>query len=295
MKSKIAFAVKILLGIVFLISAYTKFIAPGITEIILVDHGIVQTRELAALAVRILIGLEFGIGFLFLQPYYTKKISIVLASVFLFGFTAYLAYTGLILKDTQNCGCFGEVIKMSPLESSIKNIVLLGLLAVLYKFTDKDRRNIVVPSAIIVVSVTAVLLLLPVQNSKDFMFSGYTNFMGEGRVDLSNGDKIIAVFNLECDHCQEVAKEVTELKRLDSTYPPVYVLFFKEAENTPESFSKLTGSNFPYAMIGVKEFFDLIGSSPPRLYWLHNGKVKEYWDSDFVKHFKELKNKKRRT
>lgn len=42
-----------------------------------------------------------------------------------------------------------------------------------------------------------------------------------------------------------------------------------------------TSSNFPYAMITAKEFFDLIGNSPLRLYWIKNGEIKEIWDKDF--------------
>jgi hypothetical protein len=288
MKSKIVLPLRILIGLIFIVSAYTKFIAPGIVEIILVDHGIVHTRELAAIIVRLLIGAEFGIGFLFFQPYLIKKISIPVAAAFLSGFTAYLVYTGFILKDTQNCGCFGVMIQMSPVESIIKNIVLLGLLFVLYKLIDFDKKNWIVPSVLMVVSVAAVVIFLPINNPTDFAFSKYTNFIGEGRVDLSNGDKIVAVFNLECDHCREVAAEAAKMKRESSNIPQLYVLFFKEAENTPESFGKLTNSNFPYAMIGVKEFFDLIGPQPPRLYWLHNGKIKEYWDTDFIQHIKSV-------
>ena len=288
MKNKIALLLKVFMGLVFIISAYTKFIAPGIVEIILVDHGIVHTRESAAIIVRLLIGAEFGIGLLFIQPYFLKKISIPIAVVFLSGFTAYLVYTGFILKDTQNCGCFGVMIQMSPVESIIKNVVLLGLLFLLYKLADTDKKNWIVPCIIMIVSVAAVVISLPSKNPVEFAFSKYTNFVGEGRVDLSNGDKIVAVFNLECDHCQEVAREAAEMKRKDSNVPQLYVLFFKEAENTPESFDKQTNSNFPYAMIGVKEFFDLIGAQPPRLYWLHNGKIKEYWDTDFIQHIKSV-------
>lgn len=291
MKNKIVLTLRIFIGLIFVLSAYTKFIAPGIVEIILVDHGIVHNKETAAIIVRLLVGLEFGIGLLFLQPYFLKKISIPIASVFLIGFTAYLVYTGFILKDSQNCGCFGEMIKMSPVESIVKNIVLLGLLVVLYRTADAEKKNLFIPLTVVVLSVAAVLIFLPTKNPSDFIFSKYTNFVGEGRVDLTSGKKIVAVFNLECDHCREVAKEIAEMKKQDSTIPQMYVLFFKEAENTPESFGKLTNSNFPYAMIGVKEFFDLIGSSPPRLYWLNNGQIKEYWDNNFVKHVKSLKGK----
>lgn len=291
MKNKIALSLQIVIGIVFLLSAYSKFIAPGIVEIILVDHGIVHTRELAAVLVRILIGFEFGIGLLFLQPYSIKKIAAPLAMLFLIGFTLYLVYTGFIQNDSQNCGCFGEMIKMSPLESIIKNIVLIAMLVFLYRLKPNTPINSFLPFEIIIVTIVVVLITLPVKDPSKFVFYKYTEFVGAGRVDLANGNKIIAVFNLECDHCQETSKEIAELQRENVNFPPVYVLFFKEAENTPQKFFEITNSQFPYAMISPQEFFDLIGQSPPRLYLLHNGQIKEYWDSDFINHIKSLKVK----
>ena len=133
MKSKLALMLRFILGAVFLFSAYTKYIAPGLTELILVDHGIASTRETAEIIVRVLIGFEFALGVLLILPYSLKRIVIPSSILFLIIFTGYLVYTGFILKDTQNCGCFGEIIKMSPLESIIKNIVLILFLILLFK------------------------------------------------------------------------------------------------------------------------------------------------------------------
>jgi uncharacterized membrane protein YphA (DoxX/SURF4 family) len=67
MKEKISIILRIILGLVFILSAYSKLIAPGIVEIIIVDHGLAPSREVAAILVRILIGLEFALGVLFFQ------------------------------------------------------------------------------------------------------------------------------------------------------------------------------------------------------------------------------------
>jgi hypothetical protein len=31
-------------------------------------------------------------------------------------------------------------------------------------------------------------------------------------------------------------------------------------------------------MIDVNTFFDLIGSAPPRIYWIKDGVAKQFWD-----------------
>lgn len=271
---------KIILAAVFCISAYTKLIKPGIIEIILVDHGIVAARETAAIYVRFIIGLEFALGLLFLQPYFLKKFVVPASLIFLISFTIYLGYTGFILNDFSNCGCFGEIIEMSPVESIIKNVFLLGLVALLFKLIRDEKKKYWIPVVIIILGILSVFVLSPIKKLNEFKFGSYTYFTGWGRVDLSSGDKLLAVFNTECDHCQELAKELTRIKS-KKNFPEMFVLFFTEGAISVDSFKTLTKSNFPYRMINTKEFFDLIGQSPPRIYWLRDGLIKTTWDKDF--------------
>lgn len=280
MKPKLVLVLRLILGVVFLFSAYTKFISPGLTEIILVDHGIVSARDTAAIIVRLLIGSEFALGVLLILPYSLKTIVIPTAILFLIIFMGYLAYTGLVLKDAQNCGCFGEIIKMSPLESIVKNIILIALLILLYRFTNEKKKYFVAPT-IVILCLLSTFVFLPVNSQTEFKFANYTNFEGKGRVDLSAGEKLIVILNLECDHCQNLAKELSEIKNQTNNLPKLYALLFKEGNVTVDSFKTMTKLNFPYHMIGMNEFLNLIGQSPPRIYWLKNGKVKEIWDKDF--------------
>jgi len=287
MKKKLPLILRYVIGLVFLVSAYSKLIAPGIVEIILVAHGIVASRETAALFVRLLVGFEFALGFLFFQPNYLKKVVLPASLLFLLGFTIYLVYTGYILGDTQNCGCFGSMIEMLPLESIIKNIFLIAGILWLYKLIKEDGNKIILPLTILIVSVAAVFLICPIKSEKDSKFSGYTNFIGKGRVDLSDGKVILAVYNTECEHCQELAKEINVLSKSSKKFPEFYSLFFSEGDISIDSFKVMTGYNFPYRMIDARTFFDLIGTSPPRIYLLENGVVKETWDTDFIEQIKK--------
>ncbi len=282
MKEKISIILRIILGLVFILSAYSKLIAPGIVEIIIVDHGLAPSREVAAILVRILIGLEFALGVLFFQKNYLKKVIFPAGFAFLFGFTVYLVYSGFILGDNQNCGCFGTMIEMSPVESIIKNIFLIVGLFYADKFTQKEEKKIIIPLSSLVMLIIFVFVYSPVKSASDFKFSEYTNFIDGGRTDLSEDNKLIAVYNTECEHCQEEAKEISALYMNGKDYPDFYALFFSEGEISVDSFKTITGYNFPYNEIDIQKFFELIGSEPPRIYWLKNGTVKEYWDKDFV-------------
>jgi hypothetical protein len=291
MNSKIAFDFKTLLRLLlvatFILSAYSKIILPGSIEVILIDQGITSNRNVAAYIVRIFIGIELAVGILFMFPYYLKSITIPLTWGLLFFFTGYLAYTGFIIGDKNNCGCFGELIKMTPVESILKNIFLLILSFLLFFKTSDDKRKFFLPLIIILISLPVVFFISPVRDISEFKFSKYIYFEGAGRIDLTSGDKLVAVFSLDCDHCQQTASEIADLKRNENNLPGVFVLFFSEGNVTVDIFNSITHSNFPYYMIEVNDFFDLIGTQPPRIYWLKNGKVIKYWDDNFEKNLSE--------
>ena len=86
---------------------------------------------------------------------------------------------------------------------------------------------------------------------------------------------------MDCEHCQEAAIELGQLKRLHEDFPELYVLFYQEGSTTVEDFESITRSSSPYTFIDVNTFFDLIGDSPPRIYYLKNGIVAEIWDANF--------------
>ncbi|MFA7421644.1 MAG: MauE/DoxX family redox-associated membrane protein [Melioribacteraceae bacterium] len=285
-KIKIAWSLRIFLALVFCFSAYSKLVAPGLIEIILVEQGFSATREAVAIHVRLLIGLELALGLLFLQPNFLKRIVVQASLLFLVGFTAYLTYTGFVLGDKDNCGCFGEMLKLSPVESIVKNIILMIPVVVLFVLHKTEKKIIWIPAAVTVSAIGFVFVVSPINSAKDFKFGSYTTFIGAGRVDLSSGNKLLAVFNTECDHCQAAAKSLAEL-RSNRNFPEMYILFFTEGNVSVDSFKTLTRSDFPYRMIQVREFFNLIGQSPPRIYWLQNGKIKEKWDNNFESNVKK--------
>ncbi len=274
---------QLILGLTFIFSAYSKIISIGLTEIILVDQGIFADRLTAGYVVRILIGIEFALGLLFLFRVNLKKIVIPSTLILLIFFTSYLIYTGFILGEKENCGCFGTVVEMSPVESIIKNLVLIILAIVLFKLIKEEKKNFILPSVLTIASVVLVFVVTPVKNVSDFKFEKYRSFVDAGRVDLAEGDKLLCIFSLDCEHCQLAAKELWALENRIKGFPETYVLFFSEDGISVDSFKTITGSNFPYHMISSQDFFDFIGTTSPRIYWLKDGIVKKYWDENFIR------------
>ena len=272
---------QLLLAITFLFSAYTKAVGPGFFEITLMDQGIAPNRSIAAYLARFFIGLEFALGFLMLLPFYIKQL-MQFTFFLLGGFTLHLIYLWSI-GDTDNCGCFGEMISMTPEQSIIKNIIMLAIALAVFKTAETKKIKKIIPVVFSAVTIISMWIILPIPNHNEFPFDSFTHFETRGRVDLSSGEKLVAIFNLDCEHCQETANELGKLKRSVENFPELYVLYFQEGSTSIEDFESITQSSFPYDLIEVNTFFDLIGDSPPRVYNLKDGKVLEIWDTDITR------------
>ncbi|MGB0305521.1 MAG: DoxX family protein [Flavobacteriaceae bacterium] len=272
-------AFRFLLGIVFIFSAYTKFLGPGFFEITLIDQGLLSSRGQAQHAARFLIGFEFALGLLMLLPYYTKQL-MAIASLMLIGFTIHLGYLWAI-GDNENCGCFGEMISMSPAESIAKNILMLAVSVWLWIKSPSKATNQPILFGGAMIIITSMWVFLPIPDQSEFPVNQYTNFSSVGRTDLSSGEKLVAILNLECEHCQELSVELGKMNKTNKL-PDVYAFYFKEGETTVEQFEQMTNTSFPYVEIDVNTFFDLIGESPPRVYVLNDGAVDAIIDEDIA-------------
>lgn len=132
-------SLSILIGFVFIISAISKLPTLETFGWTIVETTFINWTMAEWLA-RILIGLEFVLGFLFLFHINLKRISIPVAYVTLFVFTLYLLLVINQYGSHGNCGCFGEWIPMTPLQSVIKNVVLIIMLFILQKLNGFELQ-----------------------------------------------------------------------------------------------------------------------------------------------------------
>jgi len=103
------------------------------------------------------------------------------------------------------------------------------------------------------------------------IFTKYTSF-NTGKVDLNSGKKIVCLFSLDCEHCQEASTYLHQLKKKNPDFPPVYVLAFGEESQVNDFFSA-AGGRWPYTIVAPEEFFPLLGDAkyPPRIVVMDNG------------------------
>lgn len=336
---------RIIICILFLLSGVAKMFPIWAFEKQLVDLDIASWCSAPYFA-RIIIAIEIAIGFAILQNHYIKKIvipfTIGLLAVFCVHLTMEMVKHGAM---NGNCGCFGQLIPMTPLEAFIKNIITIGLLVYLYKKVEpieagqnkplvlisiylasalfmfaffpiapcedvtalEDTTEEIIPTEDVAQDTTAETITLndatntkvtptntgtktdpktevkPVAPVVDgpkkvkSKFSKYNTF-GSSKVNLDEGKKLVCMFVPGCDHCRDAAKEIGAMSKKEG-FPEVVILFMdEEVELIPEFFD-VTKTKFPYQVIGVVEFWTLLGNNAntPGVIYLWNGNIiKQY-------------------
>ena len=145
--NKIEWSLRIIISLLFLVSALAKlhpspFFALTTFEIKqLVPMGFSQ--DFGAWFSRTLIGCEFALGILILQQNFYKRLIVPATTLLLLIFSIQLSYELLTIGNKGNCGCFGTLLPMTPLQALIKNIFAMGVLTYLFGIATKhnDKRN----------------------------------------------------------------------------------------------------------------------------------------------------------
>ena len=117
---------------------------------------------------RYVIAAEIALGIGILQSHFLKTIVIPAATLMLAIFSFHL---GMQIigngGNSGNCGCFGELIPMTPLQSIFKNIASIGLLIYLYlqvQDREKGRNNIWILISIYALSSLFMFGLTPMKS-----------------------------------------------------------------------------------------------------------------------------------
>ena len=143
------------IGSVFIIAAILKLISIDEFEIYIYSFNILSFL-LTTFVSRIIIAAEFALGLLLILNRNCKFIRrvtlIVLAS-----FTLFLIYAAIFRQDS-NCHCFGELIQLNPIQSIIKNLILIVFLIIGQQSTDNSQQSMVRVRVSVRVKLLLVLL-----------------------------------------------------------------------------------------------------------------------------------------
>ena len=283
---------RILISALFLLSAVAKLYPTplyGITKVFeegqLIPMGF--SSDFAPFLSRLIIGFEFFIAFAILQTHYIKKLvvpsTILLVSVFCVDLAIDI-FSGV----DDNCGCFGQLIPMTPIEAFIKNIFTILILLYIYRnVSDKENSNfLLLFNGYLIIAVLMFSLLPIATNSSSKQVSSFSSYV-DADFDINNGKKVLCFFDAGCEHCMDAAKSLTELASNTQSFPDVHIIFSDtEAEKIPE-FLNNSGSDFSYQVMPfynpddeINSYLEVLGfeyENPVVIYY-NNGNQMRFYD-----------------
>jgi thiol-disulfide isomerase/thioredoxin len=118
---------------------------------------------------RFIIGAEISLGIALLQPHFLKKIVIPMSTLMLAVFVGHLTYEIIQTGNQGNCGCFGALLPMTPLQAILKNLVAMGMLIYLFlRVQDRElgKNNFFVLLSIFFGSTLFMFGLTPMEKCK---------------------------------------------------------------------------------------------------------------------------------
>jgi uncharacterized membrane protein YphA (DoxX/SURF4 family) len=277
-KTAIAILLNLILGANFLLSAYSKLPSIEVFGWTIAESTPFNWTVSEWLA-RLVIGLEFFLGIVFILQLFTKKIAVPFSIFLILFFSAYLIYILSAYGNESNCGCYGEMIPLSTKESLYKNgvILLLLLLAVKFSYEIKFKFN-----KIAALLFAALAFGLPFYFSPPASITIFTEKKIENEIvplGLIQEDenffegkkKIIATVSPTCKYCKKAAKRMGILKKRNPEIPFLLVMAGHK-DHLNEFYEVTRAKNIPLIFMDSLQDFKRINarSGVPTIKWLED-------------------------
>jgi uncharacterized membrane protein YphA (DoxX/SURF4 family)/thiol-disulfide isomerase/thioredoxin len=234
-KYALSWLVRIIIATLFIVSAVAKLYPSPYFAISTFEvkqlYPLGFSEHIAPYFSRFLIGIELALGLLFLLPVKIRKVITPVSILMLAVFTIHLAYeTFKTGGNSGSCGCFGELIPMTPIEAMIKNIVAIGLLIwlLILKVPDTVKNRLWFTSTITLASILGLFMLAPIrpiETKIDLVPIEELNTILPNTTDSTfiNNEPVISKTNKDTLKKSEETKEVVdEPKATKSGYAKFY-------------------------------------------------------------------------
>ncbi len=275
--------INILLGGLFVLSAYSKLFPVEYFELELVDQNITSWYWSPFLA-RLIIAFEFFLGLALIFQLKARKVSLPFTLAFLGILSVYLLIILFINGNQENCGCYGELIPLSTVESLIKNIVLIGITYLGYRISKKNSYAIFskrIGSILFIVLMPLSLISVVILNPPiDIYQEAYTSEFIEGEalmIQLPDNQEypnefFVVFVSSECGHCKRVKRKFDVARRKYPNFPEAF--FFIEGDDEAiDSFMTNSEQGYLYKKVTTKELLGSTHGHFPMVIHVKKGKI----------------------
>lgn len=277
------YALKVLLGLLFIVSAILKIADMDRFEIYIYSYHFFSLN-FSFLVARAAIILELVLGIGLVSNCFHKLMwwgSVMM----LLGYTGLLVYA-LFLGRTDNCHCFGDYLQFNPWQSIIKNVVLLALFALIYKV--KGRRfkySVLALAGTVIACSVAVFAASPPDNftpnyasSQDLRRDLFEEALQQPPLDtmnLTEGKKVVGLFSSSCEFCMTAAQKLSLMQQFYGFPEENIVYVFMGNEEGVEHFYKESGSaHYRYVIYeDVLQLLTINNGMFPLIVMMDNGDI----------------------
>jgi hypothetical protein len=274
-----------IVGALFIFSAYSKLVDIDPFEWTIAETNLFSFK-IANLVARLIIALEFFLGFCFIFSWHNQQRIFKWSAYLLILFNIYLLYVLATYGNNLNCGCFGKMIYMTPMQAYLKNILLLLIIYVLskYNFTFFKKHNLLY-YLLSLASILAICFYTPPEfiyvdlaqkfkpyaaNTLDKMYISEKTALP---FDYKKGKNIISVMSMHCPFCKKAARKMSSMQKNDANLP-FYNLYAGDSTSVKQFLKETNAANIPYQITKQADvLFELSKGSLPAILWIKDGMV----------------------
>ena len=274
-------ALKVLLGLVFIVSAILKVVDMDRFEIYVYSYHFFSLNASFIVArLAIILELVLGIG---LISHCLHKLMWWGSMAMLVGYSLLLIYA-LTLGRTDSCHCFGDFLQLDPKQSLVKNGVLLVLFLLVYKM-DSWRtpfRWLILIIAIMASSI-GVFVASPPDNmantdpAHNLQIELFEEMLDEAPLDslhLDEGKQIVCFFSTGCEYCQTAARKLSLMQQFHGFPRERITYLFMGDEAEVARFYELSESDrYREAIYPDARMLKVVKGNLPTIVFMENGEV----------------------
>ena len=276
-------ALKVLLGLVFVVSAVLKLFDMDKFEIYIYSYHFFSLNASFMVArLAIILELVLGIG---LISHCLHKLMWWGSIAMLAGYSLLLIYA-MYLGRTDSCHCFGDFLQLDPKQSLVKNGVLMLLFLPIYRMESwKAPFRWLILCLTVMVSTIAVFVISPPDNltsnadpEQNLQLELFNEMLDDAPLDALNlreGKQVICFFSTSCEVCQLAAHKLSLMQQFyDFPKENITYLFMGNEEGIAKFYEESGSAQYRNVLYpDVVRLLKAINGNFPVIVFLEDGEV----------------------
>lgn len=276
-------ALKVLLGLVFIVSAVLKVLDMDRFEIYVYSYHFFSLNfSFLAARAAIIIELVLGVGLIsntLHKMYWWGSMAM------LFGYTLLLIYA-LVKGRTDSCHCFGDFLQLDPKQSLLKNGVFMLLFLLVYNVKEWKTpfRWLIFCLALMASTITVFAVSPPdnytpaydsEHNLNEELFRDMLNEPPFDSFELQNDKQVVCFFSTGCEMCQMAAQKLSLMQQFYG-FPPenITCVFMGSEESIATFYEKSQSPTYRNVLCNnVLDLLKVINGQFPTIVFLEDGEV----------------------